>query len=154
MEADGSGAGIEGAGIGSDDALTEVGDLKALVAQVVFAELGHGPVEQDGSGFGVIAEAFFDLFACGRFANPGVVGVGGGAGAADGGGGPQRIAQAAGDVAHGAGNSDVVGSEGAHFGFAARVVVPKLDAGAIEEGNEESVDRGSPLIATPRQVEF
>ena len=54
METDGGGAGIEGAGVGADDALTEISDLQALVFDVTLDELGHGPVEEDGAGFGVV----------------------------------------------------------------------------------------------------
>src|ERR1035441_10300575 len=146
MEADGSGAGIEGAGVGADDALAEVGDLQALIAQVVFDELGHGPVEEDGTRFRVTAEALFDLLAGGRLADPSVAGPGVGTGAAACRCGPQCIAQAADDIAHGVEPGNVGGGEGSDFVFAASVVVPKLNAGAIEEGNEEAIDGGGPLI--------
>ena len=49
---------------------------------------------------------------------------------------------------------DVGGGEGADFGFAASVVVPKLNAGAIEEGNEEAIDGGGPLVTAAGQIEL
>lgn len=62
VEADRGGAGVEGAGVGADDALAEVGGLEALVAEVAGDEVGHGPVEEEVAGFVVVAEAVFDFF--------------------------------------------------------------------------------------------
>ena len=153
-ESNGGGARIEGTGVGADDALTEVGDLQAFVAEVAFDELGHGPVEEDGMRFGVIAETIFDLLSRGWLPDPGVARPGVGAGAAIRGCGPQCVAQTADDVAHGVESGDVGGGEGSDFGFAASVVVPKLDAGLIEEGNEEAVDGGGPSITAAGQIEL
>ncbi len=63
MKTDGGGAGGEWAGVGADDALSEVGDLQALVREVAFDELGHRPIEEHVLCFFVGMEAVFDLFA-------------------------------------------------------------------------------------------
>ncbi len=68
VEADRSGAGVEGAGVGADDALAEVRGLQARVAEVVLDKLGHGPVVEQVAGFLVVAEAVVDLV--GRGASP------------------------------------------------------------------------------------
>jgi hypothetical protein len=70
MEADGGSAGIEGAGVGADDALAEIGDLQALVFKIALDKLGHGPIEENGAGFGIVAETVFNLVAGGRLADP------------------------------------------------------------------------------------
>ena len=70
MEADGGGAGVEGAGVGADDALAEIGRLQARIAEVVLDELGHGPVEEQVAGFLIVAEALVDFLGCGRVADP------------------------------------------------------------------------------------
>ena len=144
VKADGGGAGVEGAGVGSDDALAEIGDLEALVAEVALDELGHGPVEEQTAGFFVDAEASVDLGGSGWFAEPDVGGTGG----------TQGVAEAAEDVVHGAPAFDVAGGKAADFFGAAVIVIPKLDGGAVEKGNEEAVDGGRPMKAAEEKAEF
>ncbi len=67
---------------------------------------------------------------------------------------PQRIAQPPDHIAHGAEPIHIAGGKRAYFFHASLVVVPKLDAGAIEEGNKEPVHRGRPTESAPRQFQF
>ena len=121
------------------------GDLQAFVAEIVLDELGHGPVEEHGAGFLIVAEPQLRsarVWAHRRSRDrlrPA---------------GRKSIAEPANDVAHGVPALHIVGGERADFGFAAFVVIPELNAGAIEEGNEEAVDGGGPLKAATGQVEF
>jgi hypothetical protein len=68
--------------------------------------------------------------------------------------GTEGVAEATDDVAHGAPAFHVAGSEGADFRGALLVVVPELDAAAIEEGHEEAIDGRSPGVASARKVEL
>ena len=149
METDGCCTGIEGAGVGADDTLAEIGGLKALVGEVALDELGHGPFEEEGAGFVVVAEAVFDLIAGGRVADPDVAIAGR----------TKCIAQTVEHVVHGAPSGHVFRGERCDFSGAAVVVVPELNAGAGhtgvgEEGDEEAVDGRGPLVAAAGQVEF
>ncbi len=144
MEADGGGAGIEGAGVGADDALAEVGDLQALVFEVVLDEFGHGPVVEQMAGFIVVAEAVVDFFGGGRVADPEIAVAGG----------TQSVAQAGEAVVHGAPALDIAGRKAADFRFAGGVIVPELNAGAVEHGDEEAVDGGGPVKSASGKVEL
>ncbi len=144
VKTNGGGTGIERAGVGANDALAEIGDLEAFVDEVVFDKLRHGPVEEHRAGFYVIAEQQFNLLACWRIANPQIVFTCG----------PQRIAQPAKYIAHGLPARHIIWCQRTHGGLAAFVVIPELDAGAIEKGNEEAVDGGSPLKTATGQVQF
>ena len=144
MEANGGSAGVEGAGIGSYDALTKQGRLQALVAEVVLDHFGHGPVEEDGAGFGVASESLFDIRPGGSVADPDVA-VSCGA---------KRITEAADDVAHGVPAIDVVGGELEHSLGATFVVIPELNRRAIEERDEQPVDGRSPLETTAGQLKL
>src|ERR1700753_3880727 len=125
---------IEWARIGADHALSKIGNLKLLVLKIVFDKLRHRPVEKHGSRFAIVAETLFDLFACRSFADPDVSISRR----------PQRIAQAANDRAHGAKSLKILRRETLHLGIALRIVIPELDAAAIEEGNKQTVGRRGP----------
>jgi hypothetical protein len=88
------------------------------------------------------------------FAEPHVIGPGGSAFEVGGWSGAEGIAEAADDIGHFAKAFNVAGSKGADLGGAALVVVPELDAAAVEEGNEEAVDGGCPGEAAAGKVEF
>ena len=118
VKANGSCAGVEGAGVGADDALAEVGNLEAFVAEVVLHKLGHRPIEEHGAGLRIVAEAVFDLLAGGSVADPEIARTRRAEG----------IAQTADHVAHGAESIHIAGRQCADFGGAAGVVVPKLNA--------------------------
>ena len=49
---------------------------------------------------------------------------------------------------------DVAGTQGAQFGGAALVIVPKLHAGTVKERYEKIVNGGCPREAAPGQFEF
>ncbi len=144
MEADAGGARIERARVRPDHALAEIRDLQAFVAQVALDELGHRPVEEHVLGFIVVAEPRFDLLARGRLADPQIAIARR----------TQCIAQAAKHVAHRAPAFHVARSESANFRLARVVIVPKLHARAVEEGNEKPVDRGRPFEAALGQSQF
>jgi len=110
----------------------------------VLDHFGHGPVEEDGASFGVVPEAVFDLFAGGTVADPDVSFARG----------AERVAETADDGAHGVPAVDVYGRKFADGFGAALVVIPELNAGAVEKGNEEAVDGRRPLEAAAGQVEF
>ena len=112
--------------------------------QVALYELGHRPVEEHVLGLVVVAEPLFDLLARGRLADPQIAIARR----------TQCIAQPAQHVAHRAPAFDVARSESANFRLAGVVVVPELNARAVEEGNEQSVDRGRPLEAALGQSQL
>jgi hypothetical protein len=114
MEANGCGAGIEGAGVGADDALAEVGDLQALVFKVVLDEFSHGPVVEQMACSIVVAETGLDFFGGGRIADPAIAVAGG----------TQGVAQAGKAVVHGAPALDIAGRKAADFLLAGGVIVP------------------------------
>ncbi len=144
MKADAGGSRIERARVGPDHALAEVRGLQALVAQVALDELGHRPVEEHVLRFVVVAEARLDLLARGRLADPQIAVARW----------TQRVAQSAKHVAHRAPAFHVARREPANFRLALRVIVPKLHARAVEEGNEEPVDRGRPRKAALGQIQL
>src|ERR1700694_385414 len=144
MKPNGSGAGIEWTGVGSDDALAQVGDLEPLVFEIFLYEFGHRPVKQQGTRLIVIAKPLLNLLPSWGFIEPHVP-VSGGA---------QGIAEAANDVGHLLPADHIARRKGTHFRSAAFVVIPQLDAGAIEEGHEEAVDGGRPLETAAGKIEL
>ena len=144
MEPDGCGAGIEGAGVGADNTLPEIGDLQPFVPKIMLDILRHRPIKKYGKRLVVGAEPRFDLGGCWSFANPQIAGAGG----------TKRIAQPADHIAHRAPTGHIAWSHPAHLGFATIVIVPKLDAGAIKKWHEETVERGGPVEASSRQVQL
>ena len=144
MEPDGCGAGIEGAGVGADNTLPEIGDLQPFVPKIMLDILRHRPIKKYGKRLVAGAEPHFDLGWCWSFANPQIAGAGG----------TKRIAQPADHIAHRAPTGHIAWSHPAHLGFATIVIVPKLDAGAIKKWHEETVDRGGPVEASSRQVQL
>src|SRR5579884_1534834 len=144
MKANGGCARIERAGVRADDALSEIRNLQPFVGEIAFDELGHRPIEQQAARFFIIAEASFQFFARGRLADPHVVFVGR----------PQGIARAANYVRHGAPAGYVLGRHSRNFGFALRVVIVELNAGAVFERNKETVAGGRPAKPAPDQIEL
>jgi len=118
--------------------------LEALVGEVALDELRHGPIEEQGARFLVVAETVFNLLAGGWVADPKIVLAWRSEG----------VAEAAEHVVHCRPAGDICGRQGADFGGAAILVVPELNAGTIEEGDEEAVHGGSPFISAAGQVEF
>ena len=81
---DARGSRVAGAGVGADDALTVQRGTQALVAHVALDDVGDRCLEHHLDRLLVVAEARFDLVACGRVPEPGVVlGVGAAERAAD-----------------------------------------------------------------------
>src|SRR6266567_860090 len=144
MKTDRRSAGIEGAGVCANHPLSEIRNLQALVLKVALDKLRHGPSKEQGAGFGILAESLFVVLLIWRFIQPKV------AGALR----TQGIAEAAQHIVHRSPTFHVARREGAHFVGAPIVVIPELNAGAIEEGHEEAIDCGCPCKAAPRQVEF
>src|SRR5262249_48847264 len=144
VEADGGRTGIEGAGIGPDDTLTQQGDPQAFVREVVLDELGHRPVVKDMPGFAVGAEALVYLGLGRSIPDPRIALCRG----------SERVAEAADDVGHGTPPFEITGGEGTDLGIALFVVVPKLDTGAVEEWDEEAVDGRCPLETAGGEAEF
>ena len=68
--------------------------------------------------------------------------------------GTECIAEAADHIAHGAPAFDVPGGEGANFGGAFLIVVPKLNAAAVEKGDEEAIDGGGPCVTAAGEIEL
>jgi hypothetical protein len=59
MEADGCRARIERARVRSDDALSHVGALQALILQIALHELGHRPMKYEITNFLIVSNALF-----------------------------------------------------------------------------------------------
>src|SRR5271165_2051586 len=112
MKADGGCTGVERAGVGADDALAKTGDLQALVFEIFFDKLGHGPIEEDGACFAVAGETVFNLLTGGRFADPEIVGPCARAGCVRGGRGTDAVAEAVDHIAHSAPAFNVAGGKG------------------------------------------
>src|ERR1700730_7147031 len=144
MEADAGGPGVKWAGVGPNHSLPEVRSLKPFVTQVVFDEFGHRPVEEHVPCFLIFPESLFNLLAGGRFANPQIAITCR----------TQGIAQSAEHGSHLTPALHIPRREVANFRLATVVIVPELHAGAVEEGNEESIDRGCPPKAALGQVQF
>jgi hypothetical protein len=117
--------------------LPEIRSLQPFVTQVVFYELGHRPIEEHVPRLLIFPEPPFNLFLTGRLSDPKIAITCR----------TQGIAQSAEHVTHRAPAFDVPGGEFANFRFAPVVTVPELDAGAVEEWNEEPIDRRCPLKA-------
>src|ERR1035438_9725829 len=132
MEANRGGALIEWAGVGADHALAEIRHLQSFVAQIALDKFRHRPIEKQRARFGVIPEALFDLLARGCIADPGIASVRTFRTPAIRRTRTQRIAQPPDHIAHGVEPVHIAGSKRAHFFDASLVIVPKLDAGAIE----------------------
>src|SRR5579875_747206 len=140
METNGRRAGIERAGVRSDDPLAQIGNLETLGCEIALDKLSHGPIEKQRPGFFIAAEAFVDLLACRRFADPEIVLIGWAEG----------IALTCNHVRHGAPAIDILRSEAREFGFAPLVVIVELDARAVFEGDGETVACGRPRISASR----
>src|SRR6516162_8461826 len=143
MKADARSSRIERARIGSNYALPEVGDLEPFIAQIVFDEFRHGPIEQHMLCVCIIAEPVFDLLARGRIANPQV---------------PipcwaQGVAQPVQYLVHRAPAFDIAQRKTTNLGFTFRVVVPELHAGTIEKWHEQAIHRWRPFEAALWQVQ-
>src|SRR5271165_6212666 len=128
---------VVGAGVGADHALAEVGQLQALVLEVILDTFDHRPLEEQMAGLRVAAELLFDLVERGRLADPDVAFAGG----------PKRVAQSRLDRAEIAPAIDIDGGEPANLAFTPFVVIPELDAAAVLERDEESDRRGEPRKA-------
>src|ERR1700726_1282744 len=123
VKSNGGGAGIKRARVGTDNALPQVGHLQTLVVQILLDELRHRPLEKQFACFVITAQANFDLLACGSFADPEIALTRR----------PQRVAQSPQHFAHGLPALDILRREGANLSLALLVVVPQLDAGAVEK---------------------
>src|SRR5258706_6913108 len=137
MEANAGGSCVEWAGVGANHSLPEVCNLQPFVTQIVFNEFGHRPVEEHVLRLLIVSKPRVNLFARGRLADPHIAVTCR----------TQGIAQSAKHVAHCTPAFDIPRSEFANFRLAPVVVVPELNAGAVEEWNEEPVDRRRPLKA-------
>ena len=145
MEADGRRAGVEGAGVGADHALAEVGRSagarrsgSARRTRPSTSRRGRGGLRRRTPRRSSISASRR------RVADPQVAFASR----------PQGIAEAADDVASWRASLHIAGGEAADLGLAAFVVVPELDARAVEEGDEEAVDGGRPLEAAGGKVEL
>src|SRR5579862_4415551 len=118
MEMDAGGSCVEWAGVCSNHSLSEVRRLQPFVAQEIFNELSHRPIEEHVLCLLVSAEPFFNLFDGWRLADPQI------AIACR----TQCIAQSAKDVTHRAPAWNILRSKGANFRFAPFVTFPKLNA--------------------------
>src|SRR5579863_1069970 len=111
MKADGGSAGVEGAGIGANNSLAEIGDLQTLVLKIALDKLRHRPLEEQSAGLYVISEALFIVVKGGCVVEPQITRAGG----------AERIAQAAKHIVHRAPAIDIARGKRAHFLFAAVV---------------------------------
>jgi hypothetical protein len=59
--------------------------------------------------------------------------------------GTEGVAEPPDDISHGAPTLNIAGCEGTDLGGAAFIVVPELDAAAIEKGDEEAIDGRGPV---------
>src|ERR1700682_532275 len=135
---------VEGAGVGADDSLAEIGGLQLLVLEIMLDELRHRPVEQQRAGFLVVAQAFFNLLASRRIADPDIALIGR----------TKSIARPAYHRAHGPKAFQIARRETLDLGVALRVVVPELNASPIEKGHEQAIGRRSPGESARRQAEL
>ncbi len=140
MKADAGGSCIERAGIGPNHPLSEVPRLQSFVAQIVFNELGHRPLEEHAFRFFVLPQPLVNLFAGGSLPDPHIA-IASRA---------QRIAQSAQHIAHRAPALHIARSEAANFRLALLVAIPKLNARSVKERNEEPIYRRRPLKAPLR----
>ncbi len=144
MKANRSGARVERAGVGANHALAQIRALQPLVAQIALYKLRHRPIEEQSARLIVRADTLLNLRARRRFADPEVTFARR----------SQCIAQSRNHVIHRAPAIHIAGRKLAHLGCAQFVIVPKLNAGAVEKRNEQSVDSGEPFEPPPRQLQL
>src|ERR1700761_320496 len=144
MKSNGGGAGGEWAGIRTDHSLPQVRRLQALIPQVVFDEFGHRPIEQHMLRLLISVKTRFNLFPCRRLTDPHISVVCR----------PQSIAQPADHVIHGAPAFYITECEVANLLLASLIIIPKLNAGSIQEWNEQSIHRRTPLKTATGQIQF
>src|SRR5580692_11656613 len=128
MKMDRSRSVVVRAGECADHALAEVRLNQPGIGQEMLKILDHRPFEQDLVSFRIVSDPALDLIAQRRAADPDIPLSGG----------PQCVAQAALHVAEGTPAAELLGCEPDDLCFAARVVVPELNAGAVVERYEHS----------------
>src|SRR5947208_63505 len=101
-------------------------------------------MEEQIDAFGIVAEAMYDLVPRRWLTDTEIMLVGR----------AESVAGAAYQIAHGAPAGNVARREAGDFGIALFVVFVELDACAIFERNEETIDGGGPGIAERGQVEL
>src|SRR5207249_3385541 len=104
----------------------------------------HRPGEQEAERLAVAAEPLLELGTRRGRTQPEVALAGG----------AQGVAESGDDGLHGAPAFDVPGREATDFLFAARVVVPELNAGAVVKRDEEAVAGGHPGVAARGEVQI
>src|SRR5258708_22781132 len=128
---------VEWARIRSNHSLSKVSRLQPLIDQIVFNEFSHRPVEEHSPRFFVATKPLVNLFARRSLADPKISVTCG----------TQFIAQPAQHIAHRAPALDIARGEASNLIFTPLVVVPELTTGIVRRGNEESVDRTTPVNA-------
>jgi hypothetical protein len=144
VEVDGSRPWVVRTGIRSDDTLPEIGGLKAFVSQVMFDTFDHRPLEEKLSSFVVVAKPSLELVAGGSAADPEILTAGR----------PKCVAKAPFHLAERSPPREISGCEPLDFSFAARVVIPELNAGAVIKRNEHSGTGRQPMETVSGHVEL
>src|SRR5216683_4648943 len=135
---------VEWARIRSNHSLSKVSRLQPLIDQIVFNEFSHRPVEEYSPRFFVATKPLVNLFTRRSLADPKISVACG----------TQCIARPANHIAHRAPALDIARGEASNLIFAPLVVVPELNAGVVQKGNEESVDRGAPFKAARGKIQL
>ena len=135
MITDGGCAGVERAGVGTDHPLAQVGILQPLILEIMLDELCHRPIEQHPARFFILAQASVQLFRGGSVANPKVTIAGG----------PQSIPQTPDHCRHRHPAIHIAGSKAPDLSLARVIVIPQLNAAAIEKRHKEAIRSGRPM---------
>src|SRR5882757_638799 len=109
---------VERTRIRANHPLSKVSRLQPFIAQIVFNEVSHRPVEEHPPCFFIATKPLINLFACRSLADPHISIACG----------TQSIARPANHIAHCAPALDIAGSKGSNLILTPLIVIPELNA--------------------------